>query len=265
MPQQSRIMDDTRNGVKFVRVSGAEFSFWNADYEMRVYSSMYYTDPNRCPEFNRWHLKHINNLETDPGYKYYEFDIDPPQKTNGNGWCLWRQRRRPEPSYLVYCAPPCDASPCCMPRTGWRIMHGEAAGNMSNLEVVGFGEDQVPPAPPLVPLPPQPPQPPAIPPPFLSLYGPGIFIPSGLLTTLCLVVSVVSFIRWRRRVHQDRILKSIRREQAKVKQIELELRALPTRCMATEPAEGAECAVCLEPFVIGEEIRTLPCGHEVHA
>lgn len=250
-----------------VRVENAELTNWNGDYKRYI---PWRRSDDDCPNFNRhplgWRNERYFDIKT--GYNFRELSLKPPRDTGDRGWCLYRQQPygHTGESYYQYCAPACDASSCCIPRTGWRIMSGEGTrGNVSSLELSAFLYNNAPPVPPHAPIPPQPPSPPAAPPPFLAVYGPGIFIPSGLFSTICLVVSYLSIARWITRRRQRAILRAIRLEQAKVKEIELKLLALPTRCCDEAVDAERECAVCLEPFEPGDEIRMLPCKHEFHA
>ena len=71
--------------------------------------------------------------------------------------------------------------------------------------------------------------------------------------------------RWLRRRQQARILAAYNKEVANVAVMDRALKALPTRTVtAADAAVGVECAVCLDALAEGDEIRSLPCGHEFH-
>lgn len=151
-----------------------------------------------------------------------------------------------------------------------------------------------PPWPPLFPPPPpSPPRPPMrpptwsptppclkpCPPPWLEAHGMSLLLPSGLMLTGVIFVLIAGAqVLWsrRRRRHDRRVAAEVHaHELAFTKTV----RALPLRIVsgdttenpATTVVEHGEpqeeelcCAVCLGSFAIGDELRTLPCGHEYH-
>mmetsp|Transcript_26583 Transcript_26583/g.26247 ORF Transcript_26583/g.26247 Transcript_26583/m.26247 type:complete len:99 (+) Transcript_26583:1170-1466(+) len=44
------------------------------------------------------------------------------------------------------------------------------------------------------------------------------------------------------------------------------IQSLPVKCLSSIPedAEASKCMVCLEPYAIGETVKTLPCFHMFH-
>lgn len=296
-----------------VRVSSGEPQ-WNGDYHISNFDSEFIL---YCPFYVRAPLEGIGDL--DPGFNHREHEILPPHLTGGRGWCFsycartmsyWGSRCSPNDRTLVYCAPVCSASPCCLPDSGWRQIDdatGDATGTMSPLVVsssVGGFDQHLPPTPPVSPLPPQLPPIPYNASASRFTYWHAAIVPFYVCIAGGIICAIRRRTRWLRRVQQAEIARRRKLSMQEKAAMQLAIRALPTRTYTGEAAPGTnaaagapaseqlaggpgiasvgdgitpsavdsneaaheeECAVCLESFKAGDEIRSLPCKHEFHA
>lgn len=105
------------------------------------------------------------------------------------------------------------------------------------------------------------------------VLGPAIGAPSALLL-LCLGVGLSHALRQKRERRARLRTKALEQLSSEYNaSIVFAVRSLPTRAWGAPRASAGgdghggpryqeeECAVCLTPFVAGEEVRDLPCGH----
>ena len=282
-----------------IRISGAELGQWNGDYIVKNFEATYKT----CPYYERKEFESFDDDDLDPGIGHHEeYDIEPPHLTGGKGWCMshcpktsysyWSRtyyRCRSEDRRQVYCAPVCDSSSCCLPSSGWQRIEstGGESGFASTLRISSgeHFENHLPP------LPPQPPMPPQQPP-TLERGTPTFNYVGAVAAPIYVLIALGIIIGFRRHANRlRRLAQAAAERQQKLwsdekHAMELAIRALPTRRFVSSAEvceDGAgvaagkdagpssssgltndECAVCLESFAVGDEIRSLPCKHEFH-
>ena len=222
-----------------IRVSGAELGQWNGDYVIKSFSERF---ENSCPYYERKEQDHGN---LDPGIPYIEYDIMPPQLTDGRGWCMTQCREyqyawmaysgcSPDQRKWVYCAPACGSNACCIPSSGWRRLESaqDSIGSASSLLLSsseGNFEHHLPPRPPLPPFPPQRPPSPA------NSGSSRTNVVAVVAWVIFVSIALGIVIGFRRQVRRLRRLAHAAMErQAKLwseekEAMELAIRALPTR------------------------------------
>lgn len=224
-----------------IRINSAELTEYNGDYQV------YNFDPAHsgvCPFYDHVRPADIHDDEDlDAGYVYAEYELLPPQLTNGKGWCFsfcpesvsrWGWPRcRAEDRIWHYCAPACDASACCMPDSGWQRVDkinddgSRAASSLRVSASVGNFEHQLPPRPPALPLPPQ--QPPTVTEPSPFNFYAAVAVPVYVFFAILAIIIFRRRTARLRRVAQAAIERQQRLWREEKEAMELAIRGLPTR------------------------------------
>ena len=129
--------------------------------------------------------------------------------------------------------------------------------------------------PPSIPNPPSPPWPPQMPPTLPPAPPPTppsellIFLLTAILPGLVVLVTILSICKLRKvRQRKQRVAaetQMLERFANDVKpKIEAEIAQLPTLRWYLGCKAGDECAVCLQDYTEGDELRELQCGHSFH-